>query len=94
MFGTPVVYDFAPRVIRLRDAHYYLGMDRNRFRHEVRPYVMEIPIGPQGIGFDRLDLDAWWEQYKSRNGRPAARRNKPWDNHKEGCPVSSLALHG
>ena len=60
-----------PRVIRFRDAPRYLGMDRNRFNAEVRPYLTEVPIGTQGIGFDRLELDAWFEDYKSRNGRPA-----------------------
>jgi len=59
-----------PRLIRLRDAPYYLGMDRNRFNKEVRPHVQEIPIGEQGIAFDRLDLDAWVEQYKTCNERP------------------------
>jgi hypothetical protein len=54
-------------------------MDRNRFNRIVRPYLVVIPIGKQGIAFDRLDLDDWADQYKSRNGRPAARRRKPWD---------------
>lgn len=73
-----------PRIIRLRDAHHYLGMDPNRFNAEVRPYLTEIPIGTQGIGFDRLDLDAWFEDYKSRNGRPGKRKgvDKPWDARK------------
>ena len=48
-----------PRLIRFRDAPLYLGMDRNRFNAEVRPYLVEIRIGQQGIAFDRLDLDAW-----------------------------------
>ena len=61
---------FPPRFIRLRDAAYYLGMDRNRFSKEVRPYVTEIRIGVQGIAFDRNDLDAWADQYKLENGRP------------------------
>jgi hypothetical protein len=70
-----------PRLIRLRDAPRYLGMDPNRFNAEVRPYLTEMPIGIQGIGFDRLDLDAWFEDYKSRNGRPgkAGKGGKPWD---------------
>ena len=68
-----------PRYIRLRDAPHYLGMDRNRFNREVRPGLINIPIGQQGIAFDRLELDAWVEDYISRNGRPAARRNQPWD---------------
>ncbi|MGH8580749.1 MAG: hypothetical protein ACREVK_11755 [Gammaproteobacteria bacterium] len=68
------------RLLRLRDAPGYLGMDRNRFNAEVRPYVPEIPIGSQGIAFDRLDLDAWVDEYKSRNGRPADRKEDPlWD---------------
>lgn len=59
------------RLIRFRDAPDYLGMDRNRFNAEVRPHLVEIPIGERGIGFDRLDLDAWFEDYKLRNGRPS-----------------------
>ena len=61
---------FLPRLIRLRDAPYYLGMDGNRFGAEVRPFVTEIKMGVQGVAFDRLELDAWVEQYKSCNGRP------------------------
>jgi hypothetical protein len=69
-----------PRIIRLRDAPYYLGMDRNRFNAEVRPYLTEIRIGKQGIGFDRLELDAWVDDYKSRNGRPSeSEGDKSWD---------------
>jgi hypothetical protein len=64
-----------PRLIRFKNAPSYLGMDRNRFNKEVRPYVTEIPIGIQGIAFDRLELDAWVEQYKSLYGRPALRKN-------------------
>ena len=58
-----------PRVLRLKDAPHYLGMDIHRFNAEVRPYVQQVSIGIQGIGFDRLDLDAWFEQYKSRSAR-------------------------
>ncbi len=68
-----------PRLVRLRDASGYLGMDRNRFNCEVRPHLTTIPIGRQGVAFDRLELDAWVDDYVSCNGRPAARRNKPWD---------------
>lgn len=59
-----------PRLIRLRDIPHYLGMDPNRFNAEVRPYLIEIPIGKQGIAFDRIDLDAWVDEYKERYGRP------------------------
>ena len=69
-----------PRLIRLRDAPLYLGMDRNRFCNEVRPYVTEIPISKQGIAFDRLDLDAWVEDYKSGIGRPGRLKGETiWD---------------
>ena len=70
---------FAPRIVRFRDAPAYLGMDRNRFNSEVRPHLTEIPIGIQGIGFDRLELDAWVDDYKSRNGRPTRKGVKSWD---------------
>ena len=77
-----------PRWIRLRDAPLYLGMDRNRFNDEVRPFVTEIPIGKQGIAFDRLELDAWADQYKRCNGRPGQLKgDQPWDaNELQGSP--------
>lgn len=55
-------------------------MDKNRFNAEVRPYVTEIPIGSQGIAFDRLDLDAWADDYKSCNGHPGKMKEggKTW----------------
>src|SRR5271157_6199074 len=73
-----------PRVIRLRDAAAYLGMDKNRFDREVRPYLTEFPIGDQGVGFDRLDLDNWLDNYKARNGRPGKQKGekKPWDERR------------
>lgn len=64
---------FLPRLIRHRDAPHYLGMDKNRFNQEVRPYVSEIPLGKQGIAFDRLDLDAWVDHYKACNERPTSK---------------------
>jgi hypothetical protein len=76
-----------PRIIRFHDALHYLGMDRNRFNAEVRPYLTEIPIGRQGIGFDRIDRDAWADDYKSRKGRPARKGEKPWDANE--YPASS-----
>lgn len=63
-----------PRLLRLRDVPRYLGMDKNRFNREVRPQLTVIPIGKEGIAFDRLDLDAWVDEYKRRNGRPVANK--------------------
>jgi hypothetical protein len=68
-----------PRLIRLRDAPAYLGMDRNRFQSEVRPGLTEVPIGVQGIAVDRLELDAWVDDYIARNGRPARKGKNTWD---------------
>ncbi|MEO0618968.1 MAG: hypothetical protein AAFZ01_06775, partial [Pseudomonadota bacterium] len=65
--------------IRHRDAPAYVGMDRNRFNTEVRPYLTEVPIGAQGIAFDRLELDAWVDDYVTRNGRPAVKGVTEWD---------------
>ena len=47
-------------------------MDRNRFNRDVKPYLVAVPIGTQGLGYDRLDLDEWWEEYKSLYGQPGA----------------------
>lgn len=80
---------FQPRLLRLRDVPRYLGMDRNRFNKEVRPYVTEIPIGRQGIAFDRYELDSWIDEYKARKARPPRRirsRSCP-DSYKESRKV-------
>jgi len=85
-----------PRLIRLGKAPAYLGMDRNRFNHEVRPYLTEIPIGSQGVAFDRLDLDAWADDYKRRNGRPGRLKgDSTWDEKKaldSSCEMGSGIL--
>jgi hypothetical protein len=67
-----------PRLIRLRDAPKYLGMDRNRFNNEVRPFLVTLKIGLQGIAFDRLDLDQWVDDYKKQQGKPPAQSASHW----------------
>lgn len=59
-----------PRLLRFRDDPRYLGMDHNRFSAEFRPRLTVIPIGRQGIAFDRLELDASVDHQKSCNVRP------------------------
>ena len=82
-------HSIAPRLIRLRDAPFYLGMDRNRFNAEVRPYLVEIQVGKQGIAFDRLDLDAWVDHYKSRNGRSGQLIGElTWDEDERQASIS------
>ena len=83
-----------PRMLRLRDAPTYLGMDRNRFNAEVRPSVTEIPIGEQGIAFDRFELDAWVDEYISLHGRRARiQQGEPWQE-KRHLVLSSAAGSG
>jgi hypothetical protein len=86
----PSRLEFLPRVIRAKDAHVYLGMDRNRFNREVKPHLIATPIGIQGVAYDRLDLDQWWEEHKRRNGQPGALCMKEgeaqWENE---CQVST-----
>src|SRR5581483_4326331 len=66
------------RGIRAKDAPRYLGMDRNRFNRLVRPHLTLIQYGPQTKVFDRLELDRWVEDDKSRNGRPAMKGGITW----------------
>lgn len=72
-----------PRLIRMRDAPGYLGLDRNRFNAEVRPTLTEVPLGVQGIAFDRLDLDAWVDDYIRRNGRAPKKGAAAWRENEQ-----------
>jgi hypothetical protein len=66
-------------------------MDRNRFNTDVRPHLTEIPIGEQGIAFDRLELDEWADQYKSRNGRPGQPRgDHSWDAKERQASINAV----
>lgn len=58
---------FTPRIIRANQAPGYLGMCRDVFNKTVRPFVREFPIGRQGIGFDRIELDHWADAYIAAN---------------------------
>jgi hypothetical protein len=55
-------------------------MDKNRFNKMVRPLLIEIPIGTQGIAFDVVELNAWVDHYKRCNGRPVSKnmRRQSW----------------
>jgi hypothetical protein len=78
-----------PRFVRFRDAPAFFGMNKNLFNREVRPRLTEIRIGRQGRAFDRLEMEATAEEYRSRNGRPAAARSKPWDKTEGECQDSN-----
>lgn len=57
-----------PRLIHFRDTPSYLGMNRHLFNQGVRTYVTVIPVGIQGIVFDRLDLDAGHSNNERKDG--------------------------
>ena len=63
-----------PRIIRAGQAPAYCGMGRDIFAKEIRPFVSEIDVGQQGIGFCRLELDAALDEYISRRGRAPAQK--------------------
>src|SRR3982074_2672056 len=69
-----VTLSFLPRLLRLRIAPAYLGMNKNSFNKLVRPAITTIPIGKRAIAFDRLELDTWAESYCRCNGRPARKK--------------------
>lgn len=82
-----------PRFVRLRDAAIYLGMDRHRFNREVRTQLQEIPLGKQGVAFDRLDLDAWADHYKECVSRPKlTERGELWVETKQQVSSSEAAI--
>jgi Zn-finger nucleic acid-binding protein len=81
---TPENFNYIiPRIIRIRDAPFYLGMDKNRFNAEVRPLLTEIKIGTQGVAFDRLELDAFVDELKSRIGKPGTYKQNKQDKQEQ-----------
>ena len=65
-----------PRVIRHRDAAAYLGVNVGYFNQHIRPHLTEVRFGPQMVAFDRCELDAWFDKFKSSNGRPASEEGR------------------
>ncbi|WEJ03871.1 hypothetical protein N2A98_17190 [Pseudomonas sp. FJ2-5-13] len=57
------IKETAPRFLRASTAPAYLGMCREEFNKTVRPNVREFPIGKQGVGFDRIELDEWADSW-------------------------------
>jgi hypothetical protein len=93
------VAQILPRFIRAGDAYGYLGMCRDEFNKTVRPNVREFPIGKQGVGFDRLELDAWADAYveskaiekaaNQDNNRPRSERRGETIWREKQSPVST-----
>lgn len=63
-----------PIIIRMKNAPVYCGMNRKRFNREVRPLLTVVPIGKNGIGFHRQELDDWADNLKKSNGISPERR--------------------
>jgi len=83
-----------PKILRHRDAPGYLGMCREEFNKTVRPFVAEFPIGAQGVGFDRYELDAWADAYIAANAiqkAPAALSKKAARDHERLASEASRA---
>ena len=89
-----VAMTILPRLIRYRDVTRYLGMDRNRFNTEVRGSLTEVPIGVQGIAFDRLELDEWVDQYIASNGLPGRTKGRSIWDVRERRVSSNVAVSG
>ncbi len=51
------------RFLRPRNVPQFIGMNKNSFAANVRPYLTEIPIGAQGIAFDGLAIEAHADYY-------------------------------
>lgn len=46
------------KLIRLKDSHGYLGIDKNSFKRNVRPHLAEARVG-RAVLFSINDLDRW-----------------------------------
>ena len=58
------------RWLKLAGACKYLDKSEPNFNETVRPYLTVIPDG-RCVKFDIVDLDAWADEYKRANGKPA-----------------------
>ena len=81
--SNPPKLHLLPRAVRARDAPAYLGVDRNRFNRDFKPFLTIVVMGHKTHCYDRLDLDEIWETMRVRNGRPGAESSTektPWQN--------------
>ena len=85
--GAPLI----PGIVRMRDAPYYLGMNKTFFRDAVQPYLTRIPIDKKGIGFTRVELDRWIAYAQATLGQPP-KNTPPWENFDQASsdPARSL----
>jgi hypothetical protein len=62
-------------------------MNKNQFNLLVRPSITVFRLGKRAIAFDRLELDAWAEEYRQCNGRSALKQED--ERCQSEYPVSS-----
>jgi len=81
-----------PRIIRAGQALAYCAMPRPRFKEYIRPFLTEIPLGTQAIGFDRIEVDRVLDEYIKRDGRtPVVKENDKCKNVGQLVSSSSTA---
>lgn len=85
--GAPLI----PGIVRLRDAPYYLGMNKTYFREQVQPYLTRIPIDKRGIGFNRAELDRWIAYTQATLGQPPLKQ-PPWENPNEPSSMKTFSI--
>lgn len=85
--GAPLI----PGIIRMRDAPYYLGMNKTFFRDTVQPYLTKIRIDKKGVGFFREELDCWIAYARATLGQPP-KNQPPWENSQPPEPNSEISL--
>lgn len=68
-----------PRHLTAAAACAYLSLSAEQFRRQVAPHVRPVAIDGC-VGYDRDDLDAWYDRHKAAGGRPA----RDWDGVLDG----------
>jgi hypothetical protein len=83
-----------PRLLRLRDAPRYLGMYKNRFNREVRPWVTVIPIhGSTSTNVETDILQLTWKEHGHGNPQNSKTRRAAGDlAYQQSLPTSAHLL--
>ena len=90
---------FTPRIIRAKDAHAYLGMDKATFKREIRPYLTVIKLTEnKSRGYERTEIDIAFDEFKAtRSVAPKkllAEENVTWQKKRQGSGSTIKANAG
>src|SRR6185436_18620119 len=84
---------YPPRAMRAEHAAAYLSMSRSMFLQLVEEGTMPPPVRIKGmVTWDRLDLDAAYENFRASSENTVARRLRELrqaDSHSSGSQVTS-----